>query len=159
MKKKTGLKKELDEIKEDIQEVKEELEELDYLQQLQRLQAEFINYRTRVEKEKQDSINYGKEGIILKFLDVLDNFERALEHNKDKGVEMIYNQMQAILKEEDVNKIETKLFNPQIHECVCKECSKEEQDTILEVFQNGYTFNKKTIRPAKVKISGGKQNE
>tara|TARA_Y100000310_G_scaffold328983_1_gene398067 strand:- start:7788 stop:8258 length:471 start_codon:yes stop_codon:yes gene_type:complete len=156
MKKKTGLKKELDEIKEDIQEVKEELEELDYLQQLQRLQAEFINYRTRVEKEKQDSINYGKEEIILQFLDVLDNFERALEHNKDQGIEMIYNQMQAILKEQNVNKVETNTFNPQVHECVCKECSEEEQDTILEVFQKGYTFNNKTIRPAKVKISGGK---
>ncbi len=157
MKTKKEIKQDLEETKEELEEVKEE--ELDYLKQLQRLQAEFINYRNRVEKEKQDSINFGKEEIILKFLDVLDNFERALEHNKDKGIEMIHNQVQTILKHENVEQVETKVFNPQIHECICKECSTEKKDTILEVFQKGYTFNNKTIRPAKVKISGGKENE
>ncbi len=157
MKTKKEIKEDLEETKEELEEVKEE--ELDYLKQLQRLQAEFINYRHRVEKEKQDSINFGKQELILKLLEINDNFERALKHNKDKGVEMIYNQIQTVLKEEKVNIVETKTFNPELHECICKECSKEKQDTILEVFQKGYTFNNKTIRPAKVKISGGKENE
>ena len=147
-------KEDIKEIKEDLKEIKEELAEVDYLQHLQRLQAEFINYRTRVEAEKKNSINFGKEHIIIKILDVVDNFERALEHNKDKGVEMIYNQLKGILKQEDVQETPYKEFNPLFHEALCKECSDEKENTILEVIQKGYLFKNKLIRPAKVKLAG-----
>jgi len=151
---------EIKEIKEDLEEIKEELQEskeqVDYLQHLQRLQAEFINYRTRVEIEKQNSVDYGKQEVLIKFLDVLDNFERALQHNKDKGVEMIHKQFLDILKQEKMEETSYDEFNPLFHEAICKECSEEKENTILEVFQKGYLFKNKLLRPAKVKLSGGK---
>ena len=154
MSKNKDKKQDIKEIKEDIKEIKEELQEVDYLQHLQRLQAEFINYRTRVELEKKNSIDFGKQELLIKVLDVIDNFERALQHNQDKGIEMIYNQMKDILKQEEVEETPYKDFNPLFHEALCKEQSDEKENTIIEVIQKGYLFKNKLLRPAKVKLAG-----
>ncbi len=160
-KKDTKEEQDIKEIKEDLEEIKEglkeERQEVDYLLHLQRLQAEFINYRNRVEIEKCNSINNGKEQVILKVLDVVDNFERALEHNKDKGVEMIYNQLITILKQEEVGETPYEDFNPLFHEALCKIPSDAKENTILEVIQKGYLFKNKLLRPAKVNLAGGKK--
>ncbi|MEA3378885.1 MAG: nucleotide exchange factor GrpE [Nanoarchaeota archaeon] len=141
----------------------------EYLDQLQRLQAEFINFRNRVEKEKLEVIKYAKENFILKLLDVLDNFERAIasmETAKDiqnckKGVSMILTQFKEILNTEGLKAIETKEknFDPYFHEAIAKVESKEKENKIIEEFQRGYQLKEKVIRPSKVKISGGKKNE
>jgi molecular chaperone GrpE len=138
-----------------------------YLEDLQRLQAEFENFQKRTQKEKEELTNYAKEDLILKLLEVTDNFERAIQAIKDheseeaKGVKMIFSQFQNILESEEVTKIEAKgkQFDPHEHEALAKEESEEEENTVTEEFQKGYKYKEKVIRPAKVKISGGKQNE
>lgn len=149
----------------DLKSTKEKVEHEEYIEQLQRLQAEFINYRNRVEREKQEIIQNANENLILNLLEVIDNFERALDSINDKkikqGIEMIYNQLNKILKEQGLETIETKdkMFNPYEHEAVLKEQSDKDENMIIKELQKGYKLKEKIIRPSKVNISGGKKNE
>jgi molecular chaperone GrpE len=141
----------------------------EYLDQLQRLQAEFINYRQRVEKERQDLIRYAKEELIIKLLDVMDNFERAVDAMKNatdvsscmQGVDMIFQQLRKVLEDEGLQAIEAKgkVFDPYLHEALAKEESDVDENIIIDEFQKGYKLKAKVIRPPKVKVSGGKKNE
>lgn len=130
----------------------------DYLDDLQRLQAEFENYQKRTEKEKQDFIKYSKQDLILKLLDILDNFERALtSKDNQEGINLIYKQLKETLEKEDVKQIKEDTFNPGKHEVISTE--EGEENKILEVFQKGYTLHDKTIRTSKVKVGKGVKNE
>jgi molecular chaperone GrpE len=142
----------------------------DYLNKLQRIQSDFQNYKQRIAKEKEQDIEKAKEELILKTLEVLDNFDRALEAGKQtrgknallKGIEMIHKQLQDVLKFECVEPIDTvgKKFDPELHEIMFKEFTDNKpEDTIIEEFQKGYTFKSKIIRPAKVKVIKPKSEE
>ena len=166
-----------DEIKEDaIEEVEEkdleqnssdevekklnsEIEELK--NQLLRLQADFVNYKNRTEREKSNSIILANEGLILKLLPVLDNFNRAFTHvnvedETVKGFVMIKEQFESILKSEMVEEIESDgaVFDPNLHNAVMTE-SKDGVDSgiVLETFEKGYKIKDKVIRPSMVKVS------
>ena len=131
----------------------------EYLDNLQRLQAEFENYQKRTEIEKQNLIKYSKKDLILNLLDILDNFERAIK-NKDnqEGIKLIYKQLKETLEKEGIKQIEEDTFNPEKHEVIST--GEGEENKILEEFQKGYTLHDKTIRTAKVKVGkGGKNNE
>ncbi|MBW3003111.1 nucleotide exchange factor GrpE [Candidatus Woesearchaeota archaeon] len=126
---------------------------------LQRLQAEFENYRKRIEKEKQDFAKMASKEVILKLLPILDNFELALK-NKEcneefvKGVELIFSELWQALSDEGLKKIEAKgKFDPYTQEALLAEESDKEQDTVLEVLQQGYSLNDNVIRHAKVKVA------
>jgi len=128
------------------------------LDQLQRLQAEFINYQKRTEAEKVQFIQYGKEQAIKDIIDIFENLERAKDNIDKEGIDLIYKQFQEILNKNQIQEIQTiGKYNPELHEVMCKEQSKEDEDTITEVFQKGYTINGKLLRPSKVKVSGEKQ--
>ena len=137
-------------------------EEQNLLEQLQRLQAEFINYRTRVEKEKNQIKELTKEITLLKFLDIKDNFDRAPK--LDEGIELIYKQFQKIFEEESVQEIENVVFDPQFHEAIATDPNTE-KDKIAYVIQKGYKRNDFVMRPSKVvvgvkdNIKGEKKNE
>ena len=89
--------------------------EKEYLEQLQRLQAEFDNYRNRNDREKQEIYDNANEKFIVKLLDILDGFELALKHNNDKGVEMIYSQLYSLLEKEGLKKIDANgKFDPAV---------------------------------------------
>ena len=136
------------------------MEEKDTLDQLQRLQAEFINYRKRVDQEKASLVDYGKEQAILDFIEIYENFQRAKNNIDKEGIELIYKQFTDLLDKYTVKEIDNKgKYNPELHEVISKEPNDQEEDTITEVFQKGYTYNEKVMRPSKVKVSGGKQNE
>ena len=135
--------------------MQEAQEQGELLEQLQRLQAEFINYRTRVEKEKVQASVRARESVILKFLDVKDNFDRAPK--LDKGMEMVYNQFLDIFQEEKIKEIENKEFNPDLHEAIATDPTTN-QGEIKEVIQKGYLHNDKIIRPSKV-VVGAKENK
>ena len=81
--------------------------EKEYLGQLQRLQAEFENFRKRTEKEKLETLRNANENLVVKLLSVLDNFELALKHINDKGVSMIYSELCTILEKEGLKTIKT----------------------------------------------------
>src|SRR3989344_2779888 len=81
------------------------VEKNDFLDDLQRVQADFENYIKRVEKEKEQLKLHAKSELLLKFIDIKEDFERALD-KADEGVKMIYNNFNKILKEEGVEEIQ-----------------------------------------------------
>jgi molecular chaperone GrpE len=160
-----NLVDEKDSIITDLQNQVDEKDQLanDYLNKLQRIQSDFQNYKQRVAKEKELDIEKAKEELILRTLEVMDNFDRALEAGKHtkgknallKGIEMIHKQLQDVLRFECVQPIEAvgKKFDPELHEIVFKEFTDDKpEDTIIEEFQKGYLYKSRLIRPAKVKV-------
>jgi len=130
-----------------------ENKEQEYLEKLQRQQAEFENFRKRTEKEKQEIITNANANLISELLPVLDHFELALKHNKDKGITMIYEELNDILKTNGVKVIDTKgIFNPRLHEGVLT-AEGDKGGVILEEIQKGYLLNDKLLRASKVKVS------
>ena len=137
----------------------------DYRKQLLYLQADFENYRKRVERDKIEFRATANEGLILDLLDAYENLERALDAAKKcdaqsdriaKGLEMVYGQMKAVLGKYGLKPIEAagKPFDPRVMEAVMQEVSADaEEDTVLEEFQRGYTLSSKVIRCSKVKVS------
>lgn len=136
------------------QEEEEKSKEQEYLDQLQRLQAEFINYRNRVEKEKENVTDTAKEQILVKFLELKDNFERAPK--LDEGMELIYKQFLTIFEEEGVQDIDTHdVFNPALHLAVGTN-NDVKKNHIASVLQKGYVRKNNVLRPSIV-IVGSKE--
>lgn len=146
--------------KDEIQKNKDKETILELTESLQRLQAEFENYKKRVEKEKQEVIKYAKAELILKLLGIIDTFEIALKNANDhgkfvKGIELIYAQIMSTLDTEGLRPIEAagKKFDPYLHEVMLKQKSDKENGIILEELQRGYMLNDKVLRFSKVKTS------
>lgn len=144
------------------EETGEKSEEEESLQmQLLRLQADFQNYRNRKDKERKDVIRLANESLIMKLLEVVDNFERALCSEKEKdafyeGMEMIHQQLLGVLQAQGLEVIESDgvLFDPKFHQAVMAEDSEEvEKEHIIETLQKGYMLHGKVIRPAMVKVA------
>lgn len=135
----------------------------DYYNQLLRMKADFENFRKRTDREKQSHLNWGKEEILLKQINLLDVLGQAVEttNNSDnidsirKGLALIHQEFVRMLASEGVKEIgaEGEKFDPAAHEAVDNIESALPENTIAEVMQKGYTFNSKVIRPAKVKVS------
>ncbi|NLI92435.1 MAG: nucleotide exchange factor GrpE [Peptococcaceae bacterium] len=150
------------ELKAELDEYKSKAE--DYYSQLQRLKAEFDNFRKRTQKEKEEAAKYGSERIILSLLPVLDNFERAVESshkNKDfeslsQGVEMIHRQFLKVLEDEGLKTIQAagEQFDPNLHEALLREETDQGENVVLEELQKGYYLKDKVLRPSRVKVSG-----
>lgn len=133
---------------------------------LLRLQAEFMNYQNRREKELETLFKYEGENIIKEMLKVVDNFERAISMDDDdlsdevskflSGFKMIYTSLVNMLSELEVTEIEVdgKEFDPTIAEAVLVEEDKTKPaNVVLEVLQKGYKYKDKVIRPAMVKVN------
>jgi len=134
----------------------------EYLDHLQRLKAEFENYRKRVLKEQTRAVELASEGLMLKLLEVLDEFELALvasEQRPDletfaKGVEMVYAKLREILRSEGLERIEAegKPFDPERHEALFQAGGQDGDPHVAEVLRPGYTLKGKVLRPAGVKV-------
>jgi molecular chaperone GrpE len=135
---------------------------------LQRLQADFENYRKRVEKETAEFVKFANSSLLAKFLPVLDTLDVAIKNackdNHDqryvKGLELLRAQLLSVLQVEGLLPIECvgKKFDPHYHEVMLKEPSDKEEGTILEEFQKGYLLHNKIMRHSKVKISSPNEN-
>lgn len=127
--------------------------ESEYISQIQRIQAEFENYKKRTEKERvgaQENANYN---LILNLLPILDNFELALKYNNDPGVKMIRDELHKALELQGMEEVKTNVvFNPNIHEAISQENGDIEGE-IIEVIQKGYLLNGRLLRASKVKIT------
>ncbi len=129
--------------------------------QYTRLMADFQNFRRRTEKEKNDIYAFANEKIVSELLNVLDNFERALEHGAEgdsfaEGMKMIFKQLQDVLEKAGVAEIEALGldFDPNFHNAVMTEDSAEyESGKVSAVLQKGYMLNHKVIRPSMVKVA------
>ena len=132
--------------------------------QMLRLQADFENYKKRSVREKTDIASYTMENFMTKLLPVIDNLERS-EAAADEagesgsyrdGVKMVFDQLMGVLEAEGLKAIdaEGQPFDPNYHHGVAVANEEDVPDqTVLEVFQKGYTFNDKVIRPAMVKVN------
>ena len=156
-----------EELIEEVKEKDKKIEEMDaeiddLLSRLQRLQADFVNYRKRSKREKSEMTTRGKVELCSSLLPVLDNFERALkaeENESDfyKGVEMIYNQLLKSFADEGIEEIIAlgEEFNPEYHEAIMRVESDEfEEGTVTEIVQKGFILDDRVIRPAMVKVAG-----
>jgi len=165
-----GSGPEMNELQEEIVKLQDQLQEKDavveeYLSMLQQLQAEFQNYKKRVERERSAVIEQATGDLIYNLLLVLDNFERALQSDASdiqlyrKGVEMIFSQLQKVLEAEGLSPIPAmgEHFDPYYHEAVLTAQGDYEDDTILEELEKGYLLNNRVLRPSKVKV--GKRGE
>lgn len=138
---------------------KQELQEMTAT--LQRLQADFENYKKRTEKEKELSSRQATTKIIQQLLPIIDTFELALKNKSNmeqftKGIEMIYAQLYNTLQNLGLRPINTtnKKFDPHLHEVLMQEEHKEREDgAIVEEFQRGYMLKENVIRTSKVKIA------
>ncbi|MFA5575761.1 MAG: nucleotide exchange factor GrpE [Tissierellaceae bacterium] len=171
MKEENGLGKESEDLQEDIssdegiqEEIVDSKDELiaELNNKLARLQADFVNYKKRMEKERESINYYATESFVSSLLPTIDNFERALESEDSKkngfyeGIEMIYNQLIKTLKDNGVEEIDAiyQDFDPSFHHAVFMEESEEyESGKVLEVLQKGYFLKDKIIRPSMVKVS------
>ena len=126
-----------------------------------RLMAEFQNYKKRTAKEKEDIYKFGAEKLAKSIVDVMDNFERALEQGStdakfQQGMELILTQMTEALAKQGVNEIPAlgEDFDPNYHSAVLMEDSDEyESGKVCFVVQKGYELNGKVIRPSVVKVA------
>ena len=127
-----------------------------------RLMADFQNQKKRFDKEKADIHQYANEKIVKNLLEVLDNFERALDATKDadpslhEGMELIFKQLMAALEKAGVAEIKAlgEDFDPNFHNAVMMEETDEyESNKVSEVMQKGYTLNSRVIRPSMVKVA------
>lgn len=160
-------KSEVELLQEEIDKLQNERDE--FRDKWLRLMADFDNYRKNTLKEKQDWISYANEKILLEICDVYDNFERAFQNEVTddnfeayhKGIQLIYQQIESLLKKNNVEKIESleKEFDPTYHEALAHIPSELDADMITAVIQNGYKLKEKIIRPARVAVSNGVKPE
>lgn len=127
----------------------------------QRTQAEFINYKNRVQRDREMDYASMKGDIIKKVLPVLDDMERALANRPDgdswaNGMELIARKFQNILEVEGLKRIDAagQPFDPNFHEAISSEPSEEvESGHVIAVVQNGYMLGERVIRPAMVRVA------
>ncbi|HYT23349.1 MAG TPA: nucleotide exchange factor GrpE [Candidatus Polarisedimenticolia bacterium] len=152
-----------DTVKADVQMAKlsADLEEL--RQTLLRRQADFENYRKRIEKERFEDSRRATARVIEGLIPVLDGFEQALAAHREaeydnyrKGFELIYKQLLDAVTKLGVERIDPlgKPFDPHLHQAVDRaETSDHKDGTILQVFQPGYVFHGRVLRPAMVRVA------
>ncbi|MGQ9460986.1 MAG: nucleotide exchange factor GrpE [Candidatus Bathyarchaeaceae archaeon] len=145
--------------------LKEEREKTnEYLNRLKYLQADFENYRKRMEKEILEIAHVSNEKLIANLLNVIDELELALRSGREtenkqvllEGVEMTLKKMHATLGQEGLAKIEAvgKSFDPKLHEVMMKVPTKEhDENVVIEEVRAGYMLRDKVIRPSMVKIA------
>lgn len=145
---------------------------------LKRLQADFDNYRKRMEQEKVHTIQSANAKLLLDILPVVDNFRRAITHrpvprspggevenssegggqdNWSQGIQAIERQLEDILQKHGLQAIEVTVgdeFNPTLHEAIAHQPSGDHQpNSIIKIVENGYQLSGKVLRPAKVVVS------
>lgn len=147
-------------------ETQQEIEEIDdkaseYLERLQRLMAEFDNYRKRTEKEKQNVYDLAVSETVTNLLGTVDNFERALKQECTdepfyEGMSIIYKQLVAALEKLSVTPIEAvgETFDPAFHNAIFHiEDETLGDNIVVEELQKGYKYKDKVIRYSMVKVA------
>ena len=145
-----------------IQQLKDaESKVVEYKDGWARTQADFQNFRKRVERDNEAFKASTKGDILKKVLPVLDDLERALQNRPAddawaNGIELVARKFQNILDMEGVKRIEAKgvAFDPNFHEAISHEPSDEvESGHVIDVVQNGYVIGERVIRPALVRVA------
>src|SRR5580692_1931654 len=138
------------------------VEKEELTQTMIRRQADFENFRKRTERDRQEEGRRGVERLIADLIPVLDGFDRALQSHDDpayeeyrKGITLIRKQLWDALARHGVERIDAagKIFDPHVHQAIERAESNEHPDGyILNVFQDGYMFHGRVLRPAIVRV-------
>lgn len=126
---------------------------------LQRVQADFINYRRRSDEERGTILNLAKQDVILQILPLIDNLERGLGHLPEelrsnpwaKGIQQVVDQAETVLKGLGITKIEAlgQPFDPNLHEAIATD---GEGEMVVEELQSGYRMGDRVLRHSLVKV-------
>ena len=159
------LKNDLKENESEIKDLNNQIEEKDqkiddYFSQLQRLHADFENYKKRSQKDIESYRKYANEGLIIKLIDTYEDLGRALKssekgENLKEGVELIYKNLKKVLEKEGLEEIPTtgEKFDPFKHEALMTENHEDyESGLVTEELAKGYTLKSKVIKCAMVKV-------
>jgi molecular chaperone GrpE len=157
---------EQEEAVEEPQQPEEPLDELaaarkerdEYLDALQRLKAEFDNYRKRVARDQQELAARAHERLVKELVPILDDLERALAHEADldEGIRLIHRQFSEALAKEGLTEVPTDgKFDPHTQEALLSQPSEAEEGDVIQVLQKGYRLGDRVLRPARVVISAG----
>jgi molecular chaperone GrpE len=140
----------------------------EYFDQLQRLQADFQNYRRRMTQERLEAANRGKEDTLRGLLPVLNNFRLALQHvDQDvnavrQGVQMIWQQFEGFLRDQKVEPIPTvgHVFDPAYHEVLSTVPATAEMpaNTIVTEVKAGYRIDGRLLAPAQVIVAQAEES-
>jgi len=143
-----------------------ETSEPDYKSDLQRMAADFANYRKRNEAERTEFAKFAKADLITKLLDVLDGYDRALASVPDdvkgqpwvEGMWLVERKLRQILDAEGLEPVDSlgKPFDPYVHEAVAHVESDEPEGTVIEEHQKAYRLHDRVIRPALVSVAKAK---
>jgi molecular chaperone GrpE len=153
----------------DLENLRAEMAEItqkadEYLRLAQRTQADFINYRRRIEEERTQQTREANVAFVQRLLPILDDFERALanaapedlESNWGKGMLLVERNLRGLLAAEDVVRIEAEgaEFDPRQHEAVARQPSADMREGhVLHVIRSGYRKGDRVIRPAQVVVA------
>jgi len=148
---------------EELEALRNENEEL--IDTLQRLQADFDNYRKRAARDQESLVARAGERIVKELLPILDDLERALEavesHEEAKledGVQLVHRQLEQLLEKEGLALVETGgKFDPHVHEALLTQPSDADEGSVIEVVQKGYRLGDRVLRPARVVVAGPKE--
>jgi molecular chaperone GrpE len=143
----------------ELQTLKQERDDLQ--DRLLRKQAEFENYKKRVEREKSEFVQFASAELMKELLNSLDSFELALRNAKTdeqtlRGFELIYKQLLDTMGRFGLKPIEAKgkIFDPHYHQAVSTTPTDEvEENTVLEEMRKGYLLNGRLLRPAMVSVA------
>ena len=133
-----------------------------YREHLQRLQAEFDNYRKRVLREQTSAVELAAQPVLRRLLEVLDDFDLALMHAEDRpdfdrflhGVELVYAKLLDTLRAEGLERmdVEGKPFDPELHEALMQSGDGDGDPVVADVLRPGYTLKGRVLRPAGVRV-------
>ena len=148
----------------ELEALRAENEEL--IDTLQRVKAEFDNYRKRSARDQEGLVARAGERIVKELLPVLDDLERALEaahaHEEAKleeGVELVHRQLEQVLEREGLSPVETAgKFDPHVHEALLTQPSAADEGDVIEVLQKGYRLGDRVLRPARVVVAGPRED-
>jgi molecular chaperone GrpE len=129
---------------------------------LQRLAAEFDNFRKRNARENAALAERANERLVKELIPILDDLGRALkaaaEHEEAKleeGVRLVHRSLGDLLTKEGLSEIDTEgKFDPHVHEALLSQPSDAEEGSVIEVVQKGYKLGDKVLRPARVVVAG-----
>jgi molecular chaperone GrpE len=148
-----------------LQQEKEEAQR--FLANWQRAEADFVNYKRRVEQERGEAMRVANAALIINILPVLDDLERALVSLDIRlvgltwfdGIRLIYRKLQLVLENAGVSQIEAEgqPFDPRFHEAVMY--GEGEEGKVVAEVQRGYKLNDRVLRPAMVVVGKGKEQK
>ena len=149
----------------EVTELRRERDEL--YDRLLRKTADFDNYRKRTDRERRDMVDLAAQDLLLELLPILDDFERALAADVPagaeryrEGVELIYRQLQDLLKKRGVTPIEAvgADFDPHVHQAVVQEVSPTHREgEVMSELRRGYRLGDRLLRPSMVKVAKREQ--